>query len=155
MAKIRRIGTAKIKKIPGGKEPVRLVEEFLVRRGFNPDDCLQQRNSESATWSIPLSDEEELEITLEGLNRPSETTLYMGVNVMPVPVKNLHETLVAALVVADTLIAAKLSLVNFDLVLSVTQYTSDIGVEEIDYFFEIVSRQKDMIREAIVDSRDS
>ena len=161
MAKIRKIGTAKVKKLPGkikkisgGKEPVRVIEEFLVRRGFSPDDCLQQRNSETATWSVPLSDDEELEITLEGLNRISESTIYMGVNVMSVPIKNIQETLISALLIADTLIAAKLSLVNYDLVLSVTQYISDIGVEEIDYFFEILSRQKDIIREAIIEGQD-
>ena len=155
MAKVRRIGTTKIKKITGGKDPTRIVEEFMVKRGFDPEDCLQQRTSEIVTWSVPLSDEEELEITIEGLNRPTESTLYMGVNILSVPVKNCHETLAAALTVADTLIGGKISLVNYDLVLSVTQYTSNMAVDDVDYFFEIIFRQKNIIQEAIIEEAGS
>jgi len=155
MAKVRKIGSARIKKIAGGKNPARTIEEFLVKRGFDPDDCLQQRTSEIATWSIPLTEDEELEITLEGTNRPTESTLYMGVNILTVPIKNCQETLAVALTVADTLIGAKISLVNYDLVLSVTQYTSDMAVDDVDYFFELISRQKSIVREAIIDETSS
>ena len=155
MAKVRKIGSARIKKITGGKDPSRIVEEFLVKRGFNPDECLQQRTSEIGTWSIPLSDEEELEITLEGLNRPTETTLYMGVNIFSVPIKNSNVTLAAALTVADTLIGAKLSLVNYDLVLSVTHYTSEMGLDDVDYYFELLFRQKSIVQEAIIEEVSS
>jgi hypothetical protein len=151
MAKIRKLSSARIKKISGGKEPPKLVEEFMIRRGFDPDSCLQQKTVEIATWSVPLSDEEELEITLEGLNRPAETTLYMGVNILTVPVRELYKTLIAVLTIADTLIGAKLSLVNYDIVLSVTQYTSNLGVDDIDYYFELLSRQKVIMQDAIID----
>lgn len=151
MAKVRKISSARIKKLSGGKAPSRIVEEFLTKRGFSSSECLQQQTSEIATWSVPLSDEEELELTLEGLNRPTETTLYMGVNIMAVPMKTCSQTLIAALTVADTLIGAKLSLVNYDLVLSVTQYTSEIGVDDIDYCFELISRQKSVVCDAIIE----
>lgn len=151
MAKVRKIGSARIRKIPGGKDPTRLVEEFMVRRGFDPDDCIQQRTSDAVTWSVPLSGDEELEITIEGLNRSPETTLYMGVNVAAVPIRDSHDVLVAALTVADTLIGAKLSLVNYDLVLSVTVYTANISAEKIDYYYELITRQKTSIHDAIIE----
>lgn len=149
MSKVRKIAPARIRKITGGKDPTRLVEEFMIRRGFNPDECLQQRTSDLAQWLVPLSDDEDLEITLEGLSRPPETTLYMGVNVVAVPLADGARVLVAALTVADTLIGAKLSLVNYDLVLSVTVYTANMGVDEVDYFYELISRQKVGVQEAI------
>ena len=149
MSKVRKIAPARIRKITGGKDPTRLVEEFMIRRGFNPDECLQQRTSDLAQWLVPLSDDEDLEITLEGLNRPPETTLYMGVNVVAVPLADSARVLVAALTVADTLIGAKLSLVNYDLVLSVTVYTANMGVDEVDSFYELISRQKVGVQEAI------
>lgn len=149
MSKVRKIASARIRKITGGKDPSRLVEEFMVRRGFDPEECLQQRTADLSQWLVPLSEEEDMEITLEGLNRPPETTLYMGVNVYSVPIKDAHRYLYAALVVADTLIGAKLSLVNYDLVLSVTSYTANMGLDEIDYFYELITRQKAGIQEAI------
>jgi len=155
MAKIRKISSARIKKISGGKEPPRLVEEFMNRRGFDPEECLQQRTAEIATWSVPLSDDEELEITLEGLNRPPETTLYMGVNILSVPLRDLQKALISVLTIADTLIGAKLSLVNYDVVLSITQHTSNLGVDDIDYYFELLSRQKVILQDAIIEEINS
>lgn len=151
MSKVKKITPTRIRKITGGKDPTRVVEEFMVRRGFDPEECLQQRTSDLAQWLAPLSDEEDLEITLEGLNRPPETTLYMGVNVLAVPLRDASRVLHAALAVADTLIGAKLSLVNYDLVLSVTSYTNSMGVDEIDYYYELITRQKVAVQEAISD----
>lgn len=151
MSKVRKLNSAKIRKITGGKDPSRLIEEFMVRRGYNPEECLQQRTADIAQWLVPLGDDEDLEITLEGLNRQAETTLYMGVNVFTVPIINSDRALVAALNVADTLIGAKLSLVNYDIVLSVTMYVGDIGVEEIDYYYELICRQKSGVQESISD----
>lgn len=150
-SKVRKIAPTRIRKITGGKDPTRLVEEFMIRRGFNPEECLQQRTAELAQWLVPLSDEEDLEITLEGLNHPPETTLYMGVNVFAVPLADCYRVLVSALNVADTLIGAKLSLVNYDLVLSVTVYTANMAVDEIDYFYELIVRQKNGVQDAISD----
>jgi hypothetical protein len=151
MSKIRKITPTKIRKITGGKDPSRIIEEFMIRRGFDPEECLQQRTSDISQWLVPLSDDEDLEITLEGLSRPPETTLYMGLNVLAVPVKDTARFLYAALVVADTLIGAKLSLVNYDIVLSATSYTANMGIDDIDYFYELITRQKTAIEEAIVE----
>jgi hypothetical protein len=151
MSKIRKIQSARIRKITGGKDPTRLVEEFMIRRGFDPEECLQQRTSDIATWSVTLADDEELEISLEGLNRPMETTLYMGLNVLAVPIKDSQKYLTAALIVADTLIGAKLSLVNYDLVLSVTVYAANMGPDDIDFCYEIITRQKVGVQEAITE----
>jgi hypothetical protein len=155
MTKVRKISPARIRKITGGKDPVRLVQEFMVRRGFDPDECLQQRTNDLAQWLVPLSEEEDLEITLEGLHRPPETTLYMGVNVLSVPIKDSERVLYAALAVADTLIGAKLSLVNYDIVLSITSYTGNMHVDDIDYFYELITRQKSTVLEGIVDEATS
>jgi len=151
MGKIKKLASAKIRKITGGKDPTRLVEEFMIRRGFDPDECLHQRTNDISSWSVPLGEDEELEITLEGLNRPPETTLYMGVNVCAVPIRDCHNALVAALTVADTLIGAKLSLVNYDVVLSVTIYTANLDSDEIDYVYELINTQKSRVQEAIAE----
>ncbi len=149
MSKVKKISPTKIRKITGGKDPTRVVEEFMVRRGFDPEECLQQRTTDLAQWLVPLGDEEDLEITLEGLSRPPETTLYMGVNVMSIQIRDVQQFLYAALTIADTLIGAKLSLVNYDLVLSVTVYTSNMGVDEIDYYYELITRQKNSVVDSI------
>jgi hypothetical protein len=151
MSKIRKLGSARIRKITGGKDPARLISEFMTRRGFDPEECLQQRTSEIVQWLVPLSEEEDLEITIEGLNRPAESTLYMGLNVMSVPIRDAHEVLAIALAAADTLIGAKLSLVNYDLVISVTVYTANLGIDDIDYNYELITRQKQSMLDTITD----
>lgn len=151
MTKIRKITPNRIRKISGGKDPTRLVEDFLIRRGFNPDDCLQQRTADIATWSVPVSEDEELEITLEGLTRTIDSTLYIGVNVCGVPLQDTQNFLSAALTVADTLIGAKLSVVNYDLVLSVTAYAENLSAERIDYFYELIFKQKASVYDAVLE----
>lgn len=166
MGKIEKIGAPRIKKIKGGRTLLGLVEEFMGRRGFNQAECLQQKTSDLVTWAVPLSDydsgsnsssheEEELELTLEGLSRPPESTIYLGVNILSVPLKDSHSIITAALTVADTLIGAKLSLVNYDIVLSITQYTSNLGVDDLDFYFELLSRQKTIMQEAILEELSS
>lgn len=155
MSKIRKITPNRIRKITGGKDPSRLVEELMIRRGFDPEQCLQQRTSDLSQWLVPLKEEEDLEITLEDLTRPAETTLYMGVNVLAVPLRDTQRFLYAVLMVADTLIGAKLSLVNYDIVLSVTVYTSNMDVDDVDYYYELITRQKIGIQEAILEEFNS
>ncbi len=153
-SKIRKISQAKIRKLPGGRDPARNIEEFLLRRGFDPEECLHLRTNDISTWSVPLNEEEELEVTLEALGRPSETTLYMGLNVCGVPLKDTSNFLSAALTVADTLVGAKLSIVNYDLVISVTVYTENLTGESIDYYYELITKQKNSCYELIMEEME-
>ena len=149
MSKISKISPKRIRKIRGGKDPTLIVEKCMIRRGFDPGSCLQQRSADIAQWLVPIGEDEDLEITLEGLSRSAETTLYMGINVYSIPLIDAQRTLVAALQVADTLIGAKLSLVNYDVVLSTTVYAEELGVEEVDYYFELLMHQKTSVQEGI------
>lgn len=142
---------SRVRKLPARKDPVGQVTSFLRGRGIDGAKYLQQKTTELATWSVPLSDDEELEISLEGLRATVETTLYIGVNLMPVPLKQTQEFLTAVLSVSDTLIGAKLSLVNYDVVLSATEYLDPNKSEQIDYLFELITRQKDTVYNAILE----
>jgi len=151
MTKIKKMPTNRIRPITGGKDPARLVEEFIIRRGFNPEECLQKRTSNFITWSLPIGEGEELEVSLEGLQILESATIYLGINVFEVPIRDSVNYLAAALIVADTLIGAKLSLVNYDIVLSITKYADGISGEELDECYELISLQKTSIRDAIID----
>ena len=118
MGKVKKFAAVNIRKITGGKDPVRLVEEFILRRGFDPDDSARERTAENARWMLALGGGEELEVLLEGIKKPSETTIYMGVNISTVPVRGGSEMLAAALEIADGLVGIKVSLVGHYLVLS-------------------------------------
>lgn len=151
MSNVRKLASSKIRKITGGRDPIKLVEEFISRKGFNPEECFQQKTPEITSWSLSLGGEQELEISLEGTNSPLEATLYVGINVLPLPLIGTQDFLVAALTIADTLIGAKLSLVNYDLVLSSTVYIANMQVEDIDYLFELITRQEANLRQAIIE----
>jgi len=155
MGKIKKISSAKIRKLTGGKDPVRFVEEFMIRRGFDPEQCLQQRTLENIQWLVPLSQDEELEITLDKLNRTQDCSLYMGVNVLSVELRDFNKFLTACLIVADKLVGTKLSLVNYDLVISVSEYASTINADDIDYFYELITKQKSTVTEAVLDDLEN
>jgi hypothetical protein len=155
MGEVRKITPPTIRKLSGGKDPVRLVEEFLHRRGFNSEDCVEERTKDRIQWSVPLSDAEDLEITLEGIGRPPETTIYLGLNILSVPMKDAHRYLTTALIVADKLIGAKLSLVDYDIVLSVTAYAASIDMDELDYFYELILRQKQAVLDDITEELEN
>ena len=151
MSKIKKFASIQIRKITGGKDPLRLIEEFIIRQGFDPDKCQREKSAENARWMVPLGDDEELEVLVEGLSKHAETTIYMGVNVATVPVRGAQDMLVAALEIADGLVGIKVSLVGHYLVLSASLGASGVSIEEIDYYFKLITAQKTWFREALAD----
>ena len=135
-SKIKKFPSPAIKKITGGRDPIKVIESFISSRGHDPEECLEQRNNNFIQWLMNVENGTDLEITLEGLNRIEETTLYLGINILPIPLKDTQRFYVNALLAADTLIESKLSIVNYDLVLSSTIYGGKASVENIDYAFE-------------------
>jgi hypothetical protein len=140
-----------IKKLVGGKDPLRVIEEFIVRRSCVPEECARERSPESARWMIPLGEEEELEVLAEGLSFHPEATVYMGVNVTTVPIRSCLEVLAAALQIADGLVGIKVSLVGHYLVLSASFPAGDMSVEDLEYNFEIIAVQKNWFRQTLAD----
>ena len=151
MAKVSKLNSSKITSIPGGKNPLVLVEEFLTKRGYVPRDCLQFRDGEVATWTVKLKGDAELEITLEKISQYSQMTIYLGINLMPVPLKYTETIFASALTVADSLVGSKISLVDYDLVLSVAHFAQNMTAEDLEYFVETLTSQKSAVKDAILD----
>lgn len=149
MSKVKKFSAINIKQIRGGKDPIRLVEEFILRRGFDPDECGQERTPETARWMIAINENEQLEVLVESLNKPTETTIYMGVNVATVPVRGAFDLLVTALEVADGLVGIKVSLVGHFLVLSASLGIAGLSVEDLDYHYKLITAQQSWFREAL------
>jgi len=151
VGKIKKFAALNIRKLTGGKDPVKLVEEFILRRGFDPDECLKDKNQDTARWMISLGRGEDLEVLVEGLKRPSETTVYMGVNIATVPVRGATDVLAAALEIADGLVGIKVSLVGHYLVLSASLGVAGISVDDLEYNFKLIEAQESWFRDALVD----
>lgn len=151
MAKIKKFTSANIRKITGGKDPVRLVQEFILRLGFDPDSCQKDKNQDATRWMVALGEDEELEILVEGIRNHSETTVYMGVNAATVPVRGASDMLPAALEIADGLVGIKVSLVGHYLVLSASLGASGLSLEEIEYHYKLITAQRSWFREALMD----
>lgn len=151
MGKLKKFAAINIRKITGGKDPVRLVEEFILRRGFDPDECLKEKTPDSARWMVSLGNGEDLEVLAEGLKVANETTIYMGVNIAVVPVRGAADMLIAALEIADGLVGIKVSLVGHFLVLSASMSAAGISVEDLDYNYKLISAQQAWFREALAD----
>ena len=151
MGKVKKFANINIRKISGGKDPVRLVEDFILRLGFDPDECRREQSQENSRWMVGLGEGEELEILAEGIKRPSETTIYMGVNIATVPVRGASDMLAAALEIADGLVGIKVSLVGHYLVLSASLGASGISVEELDYHYRLIEAQQIWFRDTLSD----
>ena len=151
MGKIKKFATLNIRKITGGKDPVHLVEEFILRRGFDPDECQKEKSAENARWMISLGGEEELEILVEGIKVPQETTIYMGVNIATVPVRGGSDMLAAALEIADGLVGIKVSLVGHYIVLSSSLGAAGISLEDLDYHYKLIAAQQQWFKNALAD----
>lgn len=151
MATTGRFPAGNIRKISGGKDPLRIVEEFILRRGFDPDASLKERTVDNVRWMLAVEQDEELEILVEGLKKPSETTIYMGVNVATVPIRGASDLLAAALEVADGLVGIKVSLVGHYLVLSAGIGAAGATVDDLDYHFKLITAQQSWYRQALSD----
>lgn len=151
MGKIKKFAILNIKKISGGKDPLNIIEEFILRLGHDPDTCLADQSSDHSRWMIQLADGEVLEMLLEGKKKASETTVYMGVNITTVPIRGASEMLAAALEVADGLVGIKVSLVGHFLVLSSSLGANGLDIEEVDYHYRLIAAQQSWFREALAD----
>jgi len=151
MAKIKKFPTMNIQKITGGKDPIRLVEEFILRRGFDPDACEREKTPDSVRWMLDLGEDKELEVLLEALRRPAETTIYMGLNIATVPVRGASDMLAAALEIADGLVGIKVSLVGHYLVLSASLGAAGLTLEELDYSFKLIVAQEVWFRQTLAE----
>lgn len=151
MSKIKKFAKIQVKKIQGGKDPLRLLEEFIMRQGFDPEQCQQSRTPNTIRWLLPLAAEEELEVLIDGLQRHSESTIYLGLNVAVVPLRHAQRMLTAALEIADNLVGIKVSLVGHYLVLSASFGAPGIGIDDLEYNFRLIMEQKEWFREALRD----
>ena len=149
MGKIRKFAELNIRKITGGKDPVRVIEEFLSRRGFKPEECQKEKTAELVRWMVQIKEDEELEVLIEGLRKPSETTLYMGLNIVTVPIRGAYDMLAAALEIADGLVGIKVSLVGHYLVLSSSLSASGLTLEEVDYNYRLIEAQEGWFKETL------
>ncbi len=150
MGKVKKFRGLGIKKITGGKDPVRLVEEFVLRRGFDPAECRREESPDFVRWLLKLEDEEELEVLLESLKKPSSTTIYLGLNVLTVPLRSMQDFLISSLRIADGLVGIKLSLVGHELVLSSSLAMADTDVDDIDFAFRLITAQQSWFKEELL-----
>jgi len=150
MGKIKKFAEINIRKITGGKDPVRLVEDFLSRKGFDPEKCQREKTPDLVRWMVQIKGEEELEIRLEGIRKPADSTLYMGLNIVTVPIRGAYDMLAAALEIADGLVGIKVSLVGHYLVLSSSLSATGLSLEEVDYNFRLIEAQEGWFRETLV-----
>ena len=149
MGKIRKFAELNIRKIVGGKDPVRVVEDFIVRRGFEPSKCLKEKDLDQTRWMIRIKDEEDLEILIESARKPQETMIYMGVNIITIPIRGAHDVLAAALEIADGLVGIKVSLVGHYLVLSASMSAQGVTIDDLDYNFRLIEAQQTWFRDAL------
>jgi hypothetical protein len=149
MGKIKKFTGLTIRKITGGKDPERIVEEFIARRGFDPAECQKERSAELARWMFAIRDAVELEVLIEGLRKPAETTVYMGINIVTVPIRGSSELLAAALEIADGLVGIKVSLVGHYLVLSASLSAVGVTVEDLEYHLKLIEAQEGWFRDAL------
>jgi hypothetical protein len=151
MGKVKKFRALGIKKIMGGKNPVSIVEEFLLRLGVDPDECKRESSNDFTRWVIELDDEPgELEVLLESLTKESSTTVYLGINILTIPLKGAYDVMASALKIADGLVGIKVSIVGHELVLSASLAMSDNDVDQLDYHFRLINAQSSWFKKELM-----
>jgi len=150
MGKIKKFPALSVRSIVGGKDPQAVIEEFILRLGHDPDECQKQKEPDYLRWMIPLAEEEELEILLEGMKIANETTVYMGLNVATVPIRHVSETIIAAMQIADGLVGIKVSLVGHFIVLSASMPANGMSLEELEYHHRLITAQREWFQAALI-----
>lgn len=135
-----------IEKLTGGKDPRRMVNDFIVKRGFDPDEC---RKGDAHRWVLPSGDEDEVEILLEDPDDADLASLYIGMPISAVPLDQVNETLISALRLADGLVEAKISLVGHYLILSGAYPLVLIRGDDLDYMYRLLIDQRQWLREQL------
>ena len=151
MGKIKKFAAINIKKIVGGRDPINVVEEFLLKLNVDPDKLLKDKTADNARWLVPLNEENELEVLLENIRSAQETTFYLGINILAVPIRGASDLITAALEIADGLVGIKLSLVGHYLVLSATLGGADISVDDLEYHYRLITAQRRWFLDALSD----
>lgn len=142
ISKLKSLTSFNIRKIVGGKEPVKLIEELINRRGHDPQECMREHTGDFCRWMVPLREDQELEILVDGLKKTHETSVYLGLNVAIVPLRRTQEFLVAALELADGLVGIKVSLIGHYLVLSYCAPIGSMSPEDLEYSLSLVESQQ-------------
>jgi len=150
MTKIKKFPLLSVEKIDGGRDVLKIIEELIVRLGFDPEVCERGKGADTARWMVALDDQRELEILVENLRKAQETTIYLGINICTVPIRGVSDVLAAALEVADGLIGVKISLVGHYLVLSASMSASGITLEEVDYYVKLLNAQEVWFRQELM-----
>lgn len=154
MAKIKKFRPLGIRQILGGKDPVRVVEEFILRLGVDPDSCKKEESPDFVRWLVELQAGEELEVLIESLKKTSSTTVYLGVNVLTIPLKGAYDVLAAALKIADGLVGIKVSVVGHELILSASLAMADTDVDGLDYSYRLIAAQQSWFKNELLTELD-
>ncbi len=151
MVKVKRFNTSVLGEMLIGRDPLKIVRHFLKSKGYNADETLKEQTPNSCRWMVDIDDGQELEIFLDKIQKPAEATVYMGINIVTVPIRETQNFLVSALEIADGLIGVKLGIVGYFLILSVGLGAERITYEELEYNLRLIVAQKDWVRDALLD----
>ena len=152
MSRIKTFAASNFRSIIGGKDPFVIIEEFIAQLKFDPDECERERTSDSGRWMLDLDETgRELEVILEGAKKSNECSVYLGVNIISVPIRGSADLLAAALEIADGLVGTKVSLVGHYLVLSAAVAMAGISAEDLVYYYKLIEVQLDWFRDTLIE----
>lgn len=140
-----------IKSVQGGKDFIKVVKDFILKLSFDPDSYEVEKTEDRIRWLIPLKERDELEVIIDKPKSSSDATIYLGSLICVVPLKNVIETLVTALELADGLVGAKIGLVGRHLVISITSPASVITAQDLEYNYQLLITQKAWFARLLMD----
>lgn len=143
----KKLDNLHIQAVSGGKDPVRMVEDFILMCGESPDECVRTIDNETQRWLLKGS---QLEILLENLKSPEDITIYMGLTIAKVPLKNTQDFLVTVLESADALLGVKVSLVGHFLIMSSAFSMNDISLEDLEHNYNLLVQQIGWFQEVLL-----
>jgi hypothetical protein len=112
--------TPKIVVLDGGRAPIKIIEEFISKLVKDPSELELFSDCNQKKWSIHLNRSNfsgELSIILKGRGLAPESSLYLGLPLCYIPVRDSVNFMVTILELANTLVSAQVGLISNTIVL--------------------------------------
>jgi len=133
------------KSITGGKNARKSIEQFLENRNQDPSEFLKNAVRGADRW---VFEDKEQGVELELLHDHSEVdgevpTVYLGINLFEVPMRNFADVLATTLQIADGLVQTKISIVGHYFILSSCLPADDVTTDQLEYLYKSLIFQRD------------
>ncbi|RME60036.1 MAG: hypothetical protein D6780_04130 [Candidatus Dadabacteria bacterium] len=143
-----------LRKVKGGKNIIKVIENFVKKNGVDPKEAQQFKNDEAGMWIFTTNQGIHLELACmappEGVEAPLDYLVSLTVPLIRVPIAESLKVLATALEIASNLVYSKLILSEDVLLVNLVITDPTITVDDLEEWTEILSVESEALKEDLL-----